>query len=126
MSNPSKQRGTAFETAVVNYLNALAIPARRNPPAGSKDVGDLSTEDGAWIVECKSTRSIDLAQACDELVTEQLNAARVKHAGGALRSPRGVAVIKRRRKSIGDAYAVMPLRLFADLIIDLEGYDEDG
>ena len=136
--NRSKARGTAFETDVVNYLNAYGIPVRRMPPAGSKDVGDVQTFDGQWVFEIKNTKSIDLAGACDELDAEMLNAdnAALKSAkrgdnpvvrGAAIikRVVRGAAIIKRVRKNVSEAYVVMPLREFADLIMEFEGYNVD-
>lgn len=119
MSNPSKQKGTAFETAVVNYLDAAGIPVRRNPPAGSKDVGDISTTDGDWIIECKNTKRIDLAGACDELTDEVFNA-NVKRKS--VFAVRGVAIVKRTRKNISEAYCVMPLREFVEVLRRVEGY----
>ena len=42
MSNPSKQKGTAAETALLRWLQTNGHPdAVRNPPAGVKDIGDL-------------------------------------------------------------------------------------
>ena len=126
--NRSKARGTAFETDVVNYLNAYGIPVRRMPPAGSKDVGDVQTSDGQWVFEIKNTKSIDLAGACDELDAEMLNAdnAALKSAKrGDNPVVRGAAIIKRVRKNVSEAYVVMPLREFADLIMEFEGYNVD-
>jgi hypothetical protein len=126
--NRSKARGTAFETDVVNYLNAYGIPVRRMPPAGSKDVGDVQTFDGQWVFEIKNTKSIDLAGACDELDAEMLNAdnAALKSAKrGDNPVVRGAAIIKRVRKNVSEAYVVMPLREFADLIMEFEGYNVD-
>lgn len=128
--NRSKARGTAFETDVVNYLSACSIPVRRMPPAGSKDVGDVQTTDGKWVIECKNTKTIDLAGACDELDAEMLNAdaVHVKDLRKGIRhtATRGVAIIKRVRKNVSEAYCVMPLHEFADILVALEGYgDED-
>lgn len=42
MSNPSKEKGTKGETAVVRYLsNNHGIQAQRRPLTGSKDCGDI-------------------------------------------------------------------------------------
>ena len=43
MSNPSKRKGTAAEVALLAWLRDNGHPeAVRNPPAGTKDVGDLT------------------------------------------------------------------------------------
>lgn len=41
MSNPSKAKGTAAETRVVNYLNSFGIQAERKALSGAEDKGDL-------------------------------------------------------------------------------------
>jgi Holliday junction resolvase len=106
MSNPSKQKGTAFETGVKKALEAAGFDARRMPLSGAKDVGDLNvhihSEKGAAykiVLECKATKSIDLASAVTEANKECDNA----------EADFGFAVIKRRMKSINDAYVVMTL-----------------
>ena len=44
MSNPSKQKGTKGETAVVNYLLKYDHKAQRRALTGSKDCGDIEME----------------------------------------------------------------------------------
>ena len=41
MSNPSKAKGTAAETAVVRLATAMGIPAKRVALAGAADQGDV-------------------------------------------------------------------------------------
>lgn len=109
MSNPSKQRGTAWETAVVRWLNDHGFPyAERRTLAGTADKGDITGIPGV-VLECKNTKSISLAQFIDELEVEMSNA----------RADLGAVVIKRRgTTNVADAYAVMPMRIFARLIGD--------
>lgn len=102
MSNPSKRKGTAAETALLAWLLGRGARARRNPPAGIKDVGDLGVEipyflpDGSrasaeLVVEVKNCR--DVATAINlglaELDVEMANAG----------AAHGVLVVKRRGKS---------------------------
>ena len=58
MSNPSKDKGTAAETAVVRLATAMGIPAKRVALAGAADQGDVwlwPEGDGARVVvEVKS------------------------------------------------------------------------
>ena len=56
MANPSKKKGTRAETAVVNFLNAKGVPARRRPLSGSEDKGDIEIEvpSGTIVVEVKA------------------------------------------------------------------------
>ena len=53
MSNPSKDKGTAAETAVVKLAAAMGIPAKRVALAGAADQGDVwlwPEGDGARVV----------------------------------------------------------------------------
>jgi hypothetical protein len=99
MSSPSKRKGTEWETEVAGYLGT-----RRLPPAGAKDVGDLDDPD--WVIECKAEQRIDLAGYMDELSAEMVNTDDKEF---------GVAVVKRRRGNVKDAYAVMPLWLWREV-----------
>lgn len=112
MTNRSKQKGTSWETAVVRWLNDNGHPrAERRTLNGSQDRGDVSGIDDV-VIECKNAKAITLAAWVDELAAEMSNA----HAGY------GAVVIKRRgTTNPGDAYAVMPLRVFNALIERLRG-----
>ena len=106
MTNPSKQRGTKFETDCVKFAQANGFPdARRQPLAGSADRGDIWLCSGV-VLECKATRSIALAAAVDEAQAEARNA------GVEI----GIAVIKRRNHGTGDAYAVLPYELLLAIL----------
>lgn len=91
--NASKAKGTAAETALVRWLVENGHPnARRNPPAGARDIGDIggvTTKDGHTItVEAKSWK--DVAAAMREGIAE-LDAEK-RNAG----TDHGVLVLKRR------------------------------
>lgn len=107
MANPSKDRGTAFESAVVDYLRQHGFPyARRMAQAGAQDIGDVSLGDappgGPVTMECKNCKAISLAAFTDEAVTESSNAG----------TPLGVAVIKRRGKNVSESYVVTTLGMW--------------
>jgi len=108
----SKQRakGTSFETAVVRYLHEHGVNAGRLPLAGNKDQGDIRawTEDaGFWHLEAKNCRTITLAQWVAEADAEAVNA----------ECP--VAVVAKRvgKSDPGEAYVVMPLRVFVAQVL---------
>lgn len=104
MANPSKRKGSDFEKAVAEYLAAHGHPlAERRVQGGTKDRGDIAGVIG-WTLECKNERSIDLAGAVDEAEVEAANADTRWFA----------AIIKRRNKSVSEAYVVVPLRKFAE------------
>ena len=104
--NAPKRRGTAFETAVVTFLRGHGFPdAERRVCNGTKDRGDVAGVKG-WTLECKAERALDVAGALTEAKAEAV------HAG----TDRYAAVIKRRSHAIADAYVVIPLKTFAELV----------
>jgi hypothetical protein len=107
--NPSKVKGTRFESAVVAYLAAWFPHVERRALAGGADRGDLVGLPAT--VECKATRALDLAGALNEA---QAAAARN-------RDPIYAAVVKRRQHGVSEAYAVMPLSVFAVLLAAWDG-----
>src|SRR5690348_4128190 len=109
MANPSKARGTAFESAIVDYLRLNGWPhAERRALSGGKDRGDVAGIAGVCI-EAKSVAKIELGRFLSEAVAEKANAnARV-----------GVAWVKRRGKaSAGDAYVLMSGEQFVQLLAE--------
>ena len=108
MANPSKRKGTAWESQVVDYLREHGQPyAERRALTGSADKGDVSGIPGV-MVECKAEKAIDLAGYMDEVKFQTANA------GAQL----GVAVVKRRNRGPGHAYVVMTLERFAGILAD--------
>lgn len=107
MSNPSKRKGTAWETAVCGYLNERGLIVERRALAGAKDKGDIAGVPG-WALECKAEKTISLAAYVDEANTEAV------HAG----VPRGAAIVKRRQRGTAQSYVVMDLATFADVLLE--------
>lgn len=111
MSTPSRRKGTTFESAVRDYLNAsqaFANTVQRAPLWGAADAGDLLNT-GEFTFELKAVKSITLADFLDQARTEAKNAG----------TRWGAAVIKRRNKSIKDSYVVMALEDYLDMIGEL-------
>jgi Holliday junction resolvase len=110
MANPSKRKGTQFETDVVRYLVEHGQPyAERRALTGSADKGDVSGIPGVMI-EAKNEKTVTLGAYLDEVKVETANA------GASI----GVAVVKRRSRGPGDAYVLMSLQQFAAMISDDE------
>jgi predicted lipoprotein len=106
----SRQKGTIWESQVVDYLKDHGFPyAERRALAGVNDKGDLTGIPGLMI-ECKAEKAIDLAGYMVEVKLQTANA------GAHL----GFAVVKRRNRSVGDAYAVMPLSVLTELLANEE------
>jgi hypothetical protein len=98
VTNPSKKRGTAWETQVAQYLQQSGWPhVERRALHGAQDKGDLLGLPGL-VVECKSANRIQLAEWLKEAQAETANA------GAEL----GVVWAKRSGKgSAADGYVIM-------------------
>jgi hypothetical protein len=77
--NASKQKGTAFETAVVRYLQEQNSfwKVERLVLHGNKDVGDIRVKDdegGVWGIEAKNCNALSLATWVKEAEVETNNA----------------------------------------------------
>jgi hypothetical protein len=110
VSNPNKAKGTTFESAIRDYLVDQGIPAYRPAQAGSKDVGDLHGV-SPFVLQAKNYR--DLASA----LRDGVDGAAKQHVNAKERW--GAAVIKRSRRSTKDAYVVMDLATFAEVLAEL-------
>ena len=105
MVNKPKRLGTEWETDVVRYLQEHGEPlAERRALVGSADRGDVAGTDYVW--ECKNEARINLAGGIDETMQETRNA----------KVSFGFLVVKRRRKSTAEAYAVMTLSQLCRLL----------
>lgn len=94
-----------------DYLNESGVfrnKVQRAPLWGTSDQGDLLNT-GSFTFECKATKALDLASFVKEAEAESANAG----------TRWGAAVIKRRNHTTANAYVVMTLRAFVDLIKEL-------
>lgn len=107
MSNPSKAKGTAAETAVVTYLRSRGwIHAERRALTGNQDRGDIAGVVGVTI-EVKACKAFTPAEWLKEAQTEQANNG--DHVG--------VVIAKRRgTTNPADWYALMTVRQLCDLL----------
>jgi hypothetical protein len=107
VTNRSKQKGTAAETAVVTYLNANGYPqAERRALAGALDKGDIAGVPGVAI-EVKNCAKAELSKWVEEANLEARNV------GDAA----GVVWHKRRGKgSPGDWFVTMDGATFTALL----------
>lgn len=106
--NRSKQKGTAWETAVVNYLRERGhIHVERRAMNGALDRGDIAGIPGL-VLECKAHKEIDLGGFMNELAIEKRND------GAGL----GVCIVKRRQKDVAQSYAVLTVEDFVTLLVE--------
>ncbi|MEO3974412.1 hypothetical protein [Streptomyces sp. CAU 1734] len=114
MTNPSKRKGTAFESTVVPYLREHHNPAaHRNVQMGAEDIGDIS---GYYLhaLEAKAEKSIDLPGYIRQANREAVNVGQ----------PFGCAVVKKRNATVADAYVVRDLRTDVRLMNRLRDAEE--
>lgn len=109
MTNKPKVKGTRWESAIRDWLNMLGFNVWREAQHGAKDQGDLMGVPD-WTLEAKDYAKITLAQFMDELEAEIAN-----HG-----TKFGAVIVKRRRKGVADAYAVMPLARLVAVIREME------
>ena len=110
MSNPSKAKGSRWETAVAKYLRDNGWPeAFRLAPAGDADCGDIGGVRG-WAFECRDRAKHDLSKNVRDANQRAINK------GAAF----GCAVMKKREHGVGDGYVVMDLATFVEVLKALE------
>ena len=108
MTNKPKRLGTSIEVAVTSFLNEHGYPhAERRALAGSNDRGDIAGT--PHVFECKNLKTLDLAGGIDETKQEIANA----------KARFGFLIVKRRRKSTAEAYAVMTLSQLCEMLQQL-------
>jgi Holliday junction resolvase len=105
MTTSQKRKGSDWERQVTNFLSDWFPQIERRMAGSIKDKGDLQGIPYT-VIECKNTKKLELAAWTDHLFEQMENA-------GAFR---GVVIAKRPRKGVSEAYAIMPLVLWAELL----------
>lgn len=116
----NKRRGSQFEIDLLSYLRQRELSAERLRLTGRRDEGDLVFHLGGYhfVIEAKAEKTIGLAGYMTELEVEKENYSKARN----LRDRylvHGVAVVKAPRKSTGEAYAVLRLDDFCDMLDEL-------
>tara|TARA_R110000822_G_scaffold141214_1_gene278967 strand:+ start:615 stop:989 length:375 start_codon:yes stop_codon:yes gene_type:complete len=115
MANPSKEKGTRWESAVAKFLQSKGFPVWRMAQTGAQDEGDLGGLP-SWAFECRDRQKMDLSKNVRDANSRAI-------AKGALY---GVTIMKKRNSAVGSAYVAMDLETFAQIleIIEREGNHE--
>lgn len=107
--NRSKIKGTAFETALVNYFRSKGWIADRLRQTGAEDEGDIAAyvpgDTLPVVIEAKAERQMNLSSYIAQAEREAQMFA--KHRGSEV--PEWLAVVKRPGKPIGQSYVVITL-----------------
>jgi hypothetical protein len=108
-----RRKGTAWESAIVNFLHEHGFPwADRIPLSGAKDRCDVTPGPGGPVIEAKNLKQSEWATGLDEANRGAANA----------RAPFGVLWAHRRGKgSPGDGFVVMDGHTFV-LLLHEAGY----
>ena len=113
MTNPQKRKGDQFEREVLDFLRSrfgkLLSRFRRTKAGASMDIGDFEGDD-LVAYECRNYREMRVAAAVDD-ATRHAEVAGVQWP---------LAILKRTRKPVDQAYAVMPLWAWVEMRKEIE------
>ena len=111
MTSPQKRKGSAAELAVAKWLRKLGwIHAERSRAGWQDDRGDIDGMPGVCI-EVKNEKKIDIPGYLRELEVEIANA----------QAWTGTVIVKRRGSmNVDDWYAVMPAKIWGELMVMLD------
>ena len=114
MSNPSKRKGSKWETDILEYALDLGMDITRLSTNGSSDIGDLAlrTIGKHYVIEAKAARSIDLAGWVTEAAIEADNYATLNRLDRSLVVP--LVIAKRRMAAVSRAYVIQELGWWID------------
>ena len=115
MANPSKQKGTRFESEIANFLRASGFDTWRMAQTGHEDQGDIGGLRD-FAIEARNRKRLELAKNVDDANDR----ARAKGC------PFGVTIMKRAGRPVEDAYVAMSLGTFNDLLLRLYDMDDSG
>ena len=111
MSNPSKRKGSKWETDTRDYDIEQGFDVTRLSPNGAKDIGDKVIRVPArtvtpvhYVFECKAERALDLAGWVTEAAIEADNYATLNRLDRNIVIP--VVLAKRRMAGVGRAYVI--------------------
>ena len=116
MTSPQKRKGSAAELAVAKWLRKLGwIHAERSRAGWRDDRGDIDGMPGVCI-EVKNEKRIDLPGYLRELEVEMANA----------QAWTGTVIVKRRGSmNVDDWYAVMPAKVWGELMVMVDMINEN-
>ena len=109
MPNANKRKGTAWESAVRDFINSVRVNRATRVAQAGADEGDVHVN-GMFALQCKDVAASNYSKWVKD-AAEQAKAARL---------PFSAVVHKRRQRKVGEAYVVMSLDTFTDIAARLE------
>ena len=115
MANANARKGNAWETKILNFLRDAGLYAVKPRQEGFLDVGDIHAP--PFVIQAKDYKDLlaGIRAGVDGYQVQRSNA----------RLPFGVAVVKRARKPVEDAYVVLRLGDLPDLIKAAQKAEQD-
>ncbi|MFU0564419.1 hypothetical protein ACMZ87_03265 [Gardnerella pickettii] len=122
-----KQKGTAFESAIVEYLKDKLCDdtIERRALNGTCDRGDISgvTFCGhRMVLECKNEKSMRLAEYVREAEAEAANDNAFYYAVIHKKRGTGISTLQ----TVGQQYVTMPLHMLTNMIYDANRWYEEA
>lgn len=123
----AKQKGTAFESAIVEYLQDKLCndTIERRALNGTCDRGDISGVvfcGQRMTLECKNENRMRLAEYMREAETEATNDN--AHYYAVIHKKRGVGIST--AQTVGQQYVTMPLHMLVSMIYDANRWYEEA
>ena len=115
MSNPSKEKGTRFESDIVKWLRASGWDVWRMAQTGQEAQGAIGGL-ADFAIEARNRKKLELAKNVDDANDR----ARCKGAKF------GVTIMKRQNRPTEDAYVAMDLATFGEILLYLYETDDSG
>lgn len=116
MPSKHKRKGTEWETNIVDTLGAFferrfGLKPRRVAQTGINDTGDVHGI-SPFVIQAKDDKSFRISEWLDGPKSAVVQARRAGE-------PYGLVVVKRFRRAVGDAYAIMRLEDWARVLLRL-------
>lgn len=121
MANPNKAKGTRWETLVEEFfsqseLEEQAFRAKRTGSADA-DLSDIRLGMfGEWLLECKDWAEIKLSTFLKQLDASKIRARVLPF--------KGAVIVKNRRQPVSEAYTVMRLADYKQLVTYVMALEE--
>jgi hypothetical protein len=106
MTNPNKNKGSAYERSIVDYLRLCGFRVDRTRAGWSDDRGDIHGIEG-FTFECKNHKTMSLSGWLTELAVECANAG--TELGAVVHKKRGVT-------DAAEQYATLPFGMLVKLL----------